>query len=104
MRPACHAGWPQRHLWAGSPWQRTAETPERDRFQDVLTREPASQIPVEGMAVAEGRQKAVLPRDHGSEASVEGVSVAEGRFEGGLTRGDATDAPVGRGAVSEEGK
>ena len=80
MRPACHAGWPQRHLWAGSPWQRTAETPERDRFQ------------------------AVLPRDHGSEASVEGVSVAEGRFEGGLTRGDATDAPVGRGAVSEEGK
>ena len=31
-------------------------------------------------------------------------AVAEGRFEGGLTRGDATDAPVGRGAVSEEGK
>ena len=45
-----------------------------------------------------------LTRDHGSEVRVVGVSVAEGRFEGGLPRGDATDAPVGRGAVSEEGK
>ena len=56
------------------------------------------------MPVQETQHAPSLPRDHGSEASVEGVSVAEGRFEGGLTRGDATDAPVGRGAVSEEGK
>ena len=64
-------------MWARVPWQRTAETPEKDQFQDGLTRGDASQIPVTGVLVAEGSFETVLTRDHATEAPVAGVPVAE---------------------------
>ena len=76
MCPACHAGWPQRPLWAREPWQRTAGAPEKDQFQDGLTRGDASQIPVTGVTVAEGRFKAGLTRDPAIEVPVAGVVVS----------------------------
>ena len=61
------------------PWQRTAGVTEKDRFQEGLTRDPATEAPVAGVVVAESCFEGGLTRGDASQIPVTGVLVAEGR-------------------------